>query len=88
MNRRVTELNRTKRNCNQLKTYTNFMYGWCPDKEEFKKEQGCNQRDVKRFCNAKPFTLGEDWIVTYVYNIDISGGVGKRIAYVACDYVE
>jgi hypothetical protein len=88
MDRRVTQLNRTKRNCNQLKTYTNFVYGWCPEDPSYKKDQACNQKGVKKLCTAVPFSQGEDWDVTYVYKIDISNGIPKRIAYVACDYVE
>jgi hypothetical protein len=88
MDRRVTKLNRTKNSTYQLKTYTNFMYGWSPEDPSYKKDQTCTQRGPKKFCNAVPFSQGEDWIVTYVYNIDISTGFPKRLAYVACDYVE
>lgn len=89
MDSRVTRLNRTKNSTYQLKTYTNFMYGWSPEDPSYSKEQKpCNQKNEKKFCTATPLSQGEDWFVTYVYNTEIDGSTPKRLAYVACDYVE
>lgn len=89
MDRRASQLNRTKNSTYQLKTYSSFVYGWSPEKPDYAKEQKtCVFEGVKKFCNAVPFSQGQDWFVTYVYNIEVSGEIPKRIAYVACDYVE
>ena len=49
MDSRVTRLNRTKNSTYQLKTYTNFMYGWSPEDPSYSKEQKpCNQKNEKK----------------------------------------
>jgi hypothetical protein len=40
------------------------------------------------FCDALPYTNGQDFITTYVYDSSIQNGVEFRSAYVQCDYVE
>ena len=61
------------------------LYKWSPIPTD-KRVQNANGR--KFFCDATPRSQGEDWIVTYVYNIVVVDGIAKRIAYVACDYVQ
>lgn len=76
-----------KRGTYTLKTYSADLYTWKP--------QDTNQKVVagrpvpKSYCTATPRSQGEDWVVTYVYDIVVdSSGVQKRMAYVACDYVQ
>lgn len=68
------------------KPYDKNLYKWTPfsDDKKAKKRTGV----PNFFCNAKPNTQGEDWVVTYVYELVVVDGVQKRIAYVECDYVE
>jgi hypothetical protein len=41
------------------------------------------------YCNATPYSQGQDWVTTYSYDIIVTAnGEQQRIAYVACDYVE
>ncbi len=69
------------------KPYDKSLYKWTPfeDDKKAKKKQG-GRRSL--FCNATPYSQGEDWYVTYVYEIVVVDGVQKRLAYVACDYVK
>ena len=39
------------------------------------------------FCDAKPRNLGEDWLTSYVYDVEMVKTSFKRYAYVECDYV-
>ena len=73
-----------------LKTYDTPLYTWDPSSfdKRGRKDAGLGTAGKKYFCNATPYSQGEDWICTYVYNISISPqGQQQRIAYVACDYV-
>jgi hypothetical protein len=68
------------------KTYGAQLYKWSPIPSDKK----VNRRNEKPFyCNALPNSQGQDWITTYVYNINVTPeGEQQRLAYVACDYVE
>lgn len=61
------------------------LYKWSPIQEDKKKKPTTTSGNF--YCNATPFSQGEDWITTFVYEIVVVDGVAKRIAYVACDYV-
>lgn len=39
-------------------------------------------------CTAIPYSQGEDYTTTYVYDKVLVGGVLHKLAYVECDYVE
>lgn len=69
-----------------LKTYQADLYTWSPDTTINKANVGRNV--TQSFCNATPFSQGEDWICTYVYETVVEGANQKRLAYVACDYVK
>jgi len=78
-----------KRGCYTKKTYDNYLYTWCPEKN-VTKNTGINRGVEKkndRFCNATANSNGEDWACTYVYQNAIVGVEQKRLAYMACDYV-
>ncbi len=80
-----------KRGLFTRKTYESYLYTWTPEKGEYKKnrkgENAVVTNDTPRFCNATARSQGEDWVVTYVYELVIDGLVPRRLAYVACDYV-
>lgn len=72
------------------KSLTKEIYKWSPQPNNFGSNK-INRDDnvqTKNYCTATPFSNGEDWIVTYVYNENYVDGNIKREAYVACDYVE
>jgi hypothetical protein len=75
-----------KRGCYTLKTHSDYLYTWCPDKTVNKAQAGKNV--IKNYCTAIPYSQGEDWVCTYVYQNAIIDGILKRLAYVACDYVK
>lgn len=62
------------------------LYKWAPVPTDKKVNRAGGRATF--FCDATPRSQGEDWKVTYVYNIVVVDGVQKRIAYVACDYVQ
>lgn len=78
-----------RRGCYTRKTYDNYLYTWCPEKNVTKDTgvtSGTNKKKEK-FCNATANSNGEDWNCTYVYQLVVDGTQQKRLAYVACDYV-
>lgn len=75
-----------KRGTYTVKTYYNQLYTWSPDTTVNKANVGKN--NTNNFCSATPFSQGQDWICTYVYNIVVVDGMQQRSAYVACDYVQ
>jgi hypothetical protein len=74
-----------RRGQNTLKTYNSYLYSWSPDKGVSK---NAKQSGVQYYCTATPFSLGQDWISTYCYNLVVVDGEQQRLAYVACDYVQ
>ena len=62
------------------------LYRWAPViNEKSAKTDGVGKNF---YCTATHRSQGEDWRVTYVYKIVVVDGIQKRIAYVACDYVQ
>lgn len=80
-----------KRHCNETfirKTSGYQLYKWSPLCNQVNKtgaDGGLNSKPY--FCSAISGSLGEDWITTYVYDIVVTNGVVKHLAYVECDYV-
>lgn len=68
-----------------LKTFDAKLYKWSPIPFEYKR-----LAKTKRpfFCNATPFSQGQDWISTYSFDVIVVDYKQERSAYVACDYVE
>jgi len=69
------------------KTYGSNLYKWSPLPNDNTKAK---ERGGKRpfYCNAIPYSQGQDWITTYSYNIAVVDGEQEKLAYVECDYVE
>jgi len=71
------------------KSYTAPLYKWKPS--EFEKNINPLVGSVNNkpfFCNALPNSQGEDWVVTYTYEINVTPeAIQQRLAYVECDYV-
>jgi len=40
------------------------------------------------FCNATPYSQGQDWTTTYAYDLLVINGIQERSAYVECGYWE
>lgn len=70
-----------------LKTYGPQLYKWSPDTSKAPAQKII---DVKPYyCNAKSGSQGQDWVITYVYDLSVTNnGQQERLAYVECDYVE
>ena len=68
-----------------LKTYGAKLYKWSPIPFEYKR---IPSRKRPYFCNATPYSQGQDWISSYSFNIVVVNYKQERSAYVACDYVE
>lgn len=62
------------------------LYKWSPIPTDKKINDSVGNRQF--FCTATPRSQGEDWIVTYVYELVVINGQQHRYAYVACNYVE
>ena len=66
-----------------------FLYKWSPNPIEItKKTQTGRENDRPFYCNATPGSQGQDWITTYVYNLEVVNSQQAHFAYVECDYVE
>lgn len=68
------------------KPYNSFLYKWSPETSIVKKPR--EEKLRAQFCDAIKFSQGEDWNVTYVYDLVYNNGAYHRYAYVECDYVE
>ena len=70
------------------KPYDKHLYKWTPQTTDKKSVKNKQVRRNGVFCDAKPYTNGEDWVTTYVYELINDNGVQRRYAYVECNYVE
>ena len=61
------------------------LYKWSPWPHEPKQ---VNKSNRPYFCSPISNPAGEDWIVTYVYELIVVRGIAHRYGYVECDYVE
>jgi hypothetical protein len=69
------------------KPYTGFLYKWSPETNIIKKMTHYTT-GLPTGCKAKPFSQGEDYQTTYVYDFQIINGEEHRFAYVECGYVQ
>ena len=81
-------MNPEKRGCYTIKTYQNYLYTWCPDNQIKKRGNPAAGGNAKKFCNAIPYSQGEDWICKYVADTIMQNNEQRKLAYVACDYVK
>lgn len=69
------------------KPYNSYLYKWSPD-ESLASNKTKTRSGLPTDCSAEPFSQGEDWITTYVYEFIITDGREHHLAYVECDYVK
>ena len=63
------------------------MYTWSPPPNDLtKKASGAPEKPF--YCDAVGGSQGQDWVTTYVYELLVVNNERKRLAYVACDYVQ
>jgi len=78
--------------CNRVfvsKSYEASLYKWSPACNQIKKRMNESIRPTSPYyCDARPYSQGQDWITRYVYDIIVVNHVQQRSAYVECDYVE
>lgn len=63
------------------------LYKWSPIDDNKKATKVDARLKSNYFCSTPLGTQGNDFIVTYTYNIVIVGAELTRTAYVQCDYV-
>lgn len=68
------------------KTYGAQLYKWSPPSNDIAKSNNNSKKPY--FCNATPFSQGQDWITTYAYDLIVVNSQQEKIAYVECGYVE
>ena len=64
------------------------LYKWSPGSSDKKAIKNSAIGVSNYFCSAPLGSQGNDFIVTYTYDVVIVGGQVERHAYVQCDYVE
>lgn len=65
------------------------LYKWSPDTSDKKARKSSAIGAVSNyFCTTPLGSQGNDFIVTYTYNVVILAGQEERHAYVQCDYVK
>ncbi len=62
------------------------LYKWSPDDSQKKGKK--KKRASSYFCSTPWGSQGNDFKVTYTYNVVIVGADVERHAYVQCDYVQ
>jgi hypothetical protein len=67
--------------------YGRTVYSWQPDTSINKNTRNSGRINLEG-CTAIPYSQGEDYVTTYMYQIEIVNGLARRFAYVACDYVQ
>jgi len=63
------------------------LYKWSPSDDDKKATKRGGGLRSNYFCSTPLGTQGNDFIVTYTYNVVIVGADVERHAYVQCDYV-
>ena len=77
----------TKKVFAQSRPLGSAMYMWSPLPNDLtKKPSGNIQKPF--YCDAVGGSQGQDWVSTYVYELLVINNETKRLAYVACDYVQ
>jgi hypothetical protein len=71
------------------KSVGGLLYKWSPTPNNFSKNKSNNKQNQRPFyCDAISGSQGQDWITTYVYNLEVVNSKQAHFAYVECDYVE
>jgi len=65
------------------------LYKWSPQDDTDKKaKKSSGGATARYFCTTPLGSQGNDFIVTYTYNVVVVGINVERQAYVQCDYVK
>ncbi len=62
------------------------LYKWSPLPNDLSKKPSTGGKPF--YCDATPGSQGQDWITTYVYNLEVVNYEQAHFAYVECDYIE
>lgn len=62
------------------------LYKWSPQPNDFSKKPSNNQPPF--YCDAAAGSQGQDWITTYMYNLEVVNSQQAHFAYVECDYIQ
>lgn len=63
----------------------NVLYKWSPNPNDLSKKQSTGR---PFYCDAVAGSQGQDWITTYVYNLEVVNHEQAHFAYVECGYIE
>ena len=83
--------NTNPKTCNRVfvsKSYEAALYKWSPPCNQILKKSIPEPVAKPYFCTATAGSQGEDWITTYVYNLNYANNKQEHLAYVECDYVQ
>lgn len=64
------------------------LYKWSPETSDKKARKDSGAAASRYFCTTPMGSQGNDFIVTYTYNVVVVAGQEQRHAYVQCDYVK
>ena len=71
------------------KPFEGFLYKWSPEDNAVRKGKTKSNTNTEiKFCNAIPFSQGEDNVSTFCYRVKVEYGKIKKLAYVTCGYVK
>lgn len=65
------------------------LYQWSPPPNDVGGNRQIKKGNEKPYyCSATPYSQGQDWVTTYVYDVNVVNYEQHRDAYVECDYVK
>lgn len=67
------------------KSVGGLLYKWSPNPNDLSKKPSISR---PFYCDAVAGSQGQDWITTYVYNLEVVNSQQAQFAYVECDYIE
>jgi hypothetical protein len=62
------------------------LYKWSPQPNDFSKKK--KNDNAPFYCDAVAGSQGQDWITTYMYNLEVVNSQQAHFAYVECDYIQ
>ncbi len=67
------------------KSVGGLLYKWSPNPTDLTKKPSQGR---PFYCDASAGSQGQDWVVTYMYNLEVVNFEQAHFAYVECDYIE
>ena len=67
------------------KSVGGLLYKWSPNPIDLTKKPSQGR---PFYCDASAGSQGQDWVVTYMYNLEVVNFEQAHFAYVECDYIE